>query len=96
MMVVGYEQKSFLGFFLWWNGHLKLVVHPSSTIFTRHSLFLGSLNQAKPLEDDGPVEGDFAPGAIKKNFVPSIHQGSNGEEIIDKVREAMSQVRFWG
>jgi hypothetical protein len=42
------------------------------------------------LEDDGPVEGNFAPGGIKENFASSIHQGSNGEEIIDEAREAVS------
>jgi hypothetical protein len=33
---------------------------------------------------------------MKKYFASSIHQGSNGEEIIGKAREAVSQARFWG
>jgi hypothetical protein len=69
-----------------------MVVHPFSTIFTRHSV----LGIPPPLEDDDPVEGDFAPGAMKENFASSIHQGSNGEEIIEEVREAVSQACFWG
>jgi hypothetical protein len=47
------------------------------------------------LEDDGPVEGDFAPGAMKENFASSIHQSSNRETIIDKAREAVSQAHLW-
>ena len=47
------------------------------------------------MEDDGPVKDDFAPCAMKESFAPSIHQGSNGEEIIDKAREAVSQAPFW-
>ena len=49
-----------------------------------------------PLEDDGPIKDDFAPGAMKQNFASIIHQGSNGEEIIGKAREAVSQACFWG
>jgi hypothetical protein len=42
------------------------------------------------LEDDGPVEGDFAPGAMKENFASRVHQGSNGKEIIGNAKEAVS------
>jgi hypothetical protein len=48
------------------------------------------------LEDDGPIKGDFAAGAMKENFSSCIHQGSNDEEIIDKARKAVSQARFRG
>ena len=47
-------------------------------------------------EDDGPVKGDFAPSVMKENFAPSIHQGRDGEEIIDKAREGVSQACFSG
>ncbi len=31
-----------------------------------------------PLEDDGPIKGDSAPGAMKENLTARIHQCSNG------------------
>jgi hypothetical protein len=33
---------------------------------------------------------------MKENFASHIHQGRDGEEIIDTAREAVSQAHFWG
>jgi hypothetical protein len=82
-----------IGFFLHWNGHL-VVGRPPVVHYLHPPQFV--LGIPPPWEDDGPVKGDFAPGAMKENFESSVHQGSNGEEIFDKARKAVSQVHFWG
>jgi hypothetical protein len=79
--------------FLQQNGHLVVghspvlhYLHPPQSV----------LGVPPPSEDDGPIKDDFASITMKENFASGIHKGSNGEEIIDKAIEAVSQARFWG
>ena len=46
-----------------------------------------------PSKVDFAIKGDFTSCAVEVNVAPCIDQSCNGQEIVDKAREAMTQPR---